>query len=401
MAQHYEVVKGIDWKQVCPPIVLTRCFRVGISISVLLLTTLGVCLTGAGWNVSDWAFAPSSERAVPAIDLTTTQSVTDDSASVWETLADGQGVGWVGNKICGYLQEEHLADGQITGKRALAKCIVDFFWLLLVWSYVGGIITRIAVVRIGRGERVSLREACCFVRRKYVSYLMSPLFIMVSCAVISLPMLLIGLLLNFDVGVVLAAILWLIVMIAGISIAVLLTGLFFGWPLMWPAISAEEAGDVYEATSRSFAYTFQAPIQYLFYVLIALAIWMPGVVIVQNFTAFAEQIIFSIAGVSGGESLTGIQHYLQQGRWDSGEPSGTFTAGANIIFGLHWLGHAMADAFCIAFFFCSSAGVYLMLRRFVDQTEIDEVYVIDEKTKYGLADLIRENEPEADASEEV
>jgi hypothetical protein len=32
----------------------------------------------------------------------------------------------------------------------------------------------------------------------------------------------------------------------------------------------------------------------------------------------------------------------------------------------------------------------LLLRRFVDQTEIDEVFVVDEKTKYGLEDLLQE-----------
>ena len=74
-----------------------------------------------------------------------------------------------------YVHKEHLANGSIQGKYAWAICIVDAFWLLLVWSFVGGAITRIAVVQIGREERIGLKEAFCFVRDKFVSYLMSPL----------------------------------------------------------------------------------------------------------------------------------------------------------------------------------------------------------------------------------
>jgi hypothetical protein len=243
-----------------------------------------------------------------------------------------------------------------------------------------------------------LQEAFCFVRGKYVSYLMSPLFVLVAGAVLSLPILGISALLNFDIGVVLAGVLWVLVVIAGIAIAVLLTGLFFGWPLMWPTISAEETGDVYEATSRSFAYTFQAPLQYFGFALILCAIWVPGVVLVQSFTVLVEQVVFTVAGISGGSTMADVQQFIETGAMGNDSPAGAYALGVNIIGGIHWIGHVVADAFCISFFFCSSAGVYLLLRRFVDQTEIDEVFVIDEKTKYGLEDLLQESAENAAAT---
>lgn len=217
---------------------------------------------------------------------------------------------------------------------------------------------------------------------------MSPLFVLVSCFVLSLPILLISLLLNFDIGVILASILWVVVIAAGIGVAVLLTGFCFGWPLMWPTISAEEAGDVYEATSRSFAYTFQAPIQYLFYVLVSIAIWIPSVILVQNFASLAEQLIFSGMNLAASEGHL-IQEYVS-GQISSDGQSQLFLIGANIIWGLHWFAHLMADAFCAGFFFASVSGIYLLLRRFVDHTPLDEVFVIDDKTKYGLDDLIQQ-----------
>ena len=395
MAQQYEVVKGIDWRQVFPASVLTRCFRVAISVSVLLLATLGVCLTQAGWQLSQSVFAPvqSDPSQAPAIDLTKSEKTGDQAQGFWNALENGDGLAWVSTQFCDYVDKEHLADGSIQGKDAWAICIVDAFWLLLVWSFVGGALTRIAVVQIGREQRVGLKEAFCFVRGKFVSYLMSPLFVLVSCAVLTLPILGISALLNFNIGVVLAGVLWVLVIIAGIAIAVLLTGLFFGWPLMWPTISAEESGDVYEATSRSFAYTFQAPLQYFGYALIVCAIWVPGVFIVQSFAVLVEQVVFTVAGIFGGTAMQDVQQLIETGATNKG--SSTYVLGINIIGGIHWIGHVVADAFCASFFFCSSAGVYLLLRRFVDQTEIDEVFVVDEKTKYGLEDLLQQSAEDA------
>ena len=391
MAQQYEVVKGIDWRQVFPASVLTRCFRVAISVSVLLLATLGVCLTQAGWQLSQSVFAPaqSVRLQVPAVDLKKSEKTGDEPQSFWDALENGNGPAWVSTQFYDYVDKEHLANGSIQGKYAWAICIVDAFWLLLVWSFVGGAITRIAVVQIGREERIGFKEAFCFVRDKFVSYLMSPLFVLVACAVLSLPILGISALLNFNIGVVLAGVLWVLVVIAGIAIAVLLTGLFFGWPLMWPTISAEESGDVYEATSRSFAYTFQAPLQYFGYALIVCAIWVPGVMIVQSFAVLVEQVVFTLAGISGGTAMQDVRQFIETGA--TSNESSAYVLGVNIIGGIHWIGHVVADAFCISFFFCSSAGVYLLLRRFVDQTEIDEVFVVDEKTKYGLEDLLQQS----------
>lgn len=158
---------------------------------------------------------------------------------------------------------------------------------------------------------------------------------------------------------------------------------------MWPTISAEEDGDVYEATSRTFAYTFQAPIQYLFYVSISLAIWVPSVMLVQNFTSLAEQVVFSGMNVAADEGQL-IQDYLT-GKVSLDGQSQIFIMGANIISGLHWFAHLMADAFCVGFFFASFSGIYLLLRRFVDHTPLDEVFVIDDRTKYGLEDLIQQS----------
>ena len=434
MANNYDTVRGVDWREVFPWTALTRAFTVAVSIPVLLLASFGVGLTISGWAIADSLLIPEQPAVAPAgVTTDEMESVTpqetiftedpalqaaveaplidsreqipepvaavqpadyavpaigpiteDDPRSVFERLLVGEGL-----TLLGDLHEMFMGeDRDLDAKTSYAICIVDFAWLLVVWGFFGAMITRIAVIRIGRGEKIGLKEAMADVRKKYISYVMSPLFVLVSCFVLSLPIVLISLLLNFDLGVLLASLLWIVAIVASIGVAVLLTGLFFGWPLMWPTISAEEAGDVYEATSRTFAYTFQAPVQYLFYVLISIVIWVPSVMLVQNFTSLAEQVIFSGMNVAAEEGQL-IQDYLT-GQVSLDGESQSFVMGAKIISGLHWFAHLMADAFCVGFFFSSFSGIYLLLRRCVDHTPLDEVFVIDDKTKYGLEDLIQQ-----------
>lgn len=434
MANNYDTVRGVDWRELFPWTALTRAFTVAVSIPVLLLASFGVGLTISGWAIADSLLIPEQPAVAPAgVTTDEMESVTpqetiftedpalqaaveaplidsreqipepvaavqpadyavpaigpiteDDPRSVFERLLVGEGL-----TLLGDLHEMFMGeDRDLDAKTSYAICIVDFAWLLVVWGFFGAMITRIAVIRIGRGEKIGLKEAMADVRKKYISYVMSPLFVLVSCFVLSLPIVLISLLLNFDLGVLLASLLWIVAIVASIGVAVLLTGLFFGWPLMWPTISAEEAGDVYEATSRTFAYTFQAPVQYLFYVLISIVIWVPSVMLVQNFTSLAEQVIFSGMNVAAEEGQL-IQDYLT-GQVSLDGESQSFVMGAKIISGLHWFAHLMADAFCVGFFFSSFSGIYLLLRRFVDHTPLDEVFVIDDKTKYGLEDLIQQ-----------
>jgi len=434
MANNYDTVRGVDWREVFPWTALTRAFTVAVSIPVLLLASFGVGLTISGWAIADSLLIPEQPAVAPAgVTTGEMESVTpqetiftedpalqaaveaplidsreqipepvaavqpadyavpaigpiteDDPRSIFERLLVGEGL-----TLLGDLHEMFMGeDRDLDAKTSYAICIVDFAWLLVVWGFFGAMITRIAVIRIGRGEKIGLKEAMADVRKKYISYVMSPLFVLVSCFVLSLPIVLISLLLNFDLGVLLASLLWIVAIVASIGVAVLLTGLFFGWPLMWPTISAEEAGDVYEATSRTFAYTFQAPVQYLFYVLISVVIWVPSVMLVQNFTSLAEQVIFSWMNVAAEEGQL-IQDYLT-GQVSLDGESQSFVMGAKIISGLHWFAHLMADAFCVGFFFSSFSGIYLLLRRFVDHTPLDEVFVIDDKTKYGLEDLIQQ-----------
>ena len=48
---------------------------------------------------------------------------------------------------------------------------------------------------------------------------------------------------------------------------------------------------------------------------------------------------------------------------------------------------SLADAFLYGLFWCLSSAVYLLLRKDVDQTEMDEIFLVDEKRTYTLPPL--------------
>src|SRR5262249_33119221 len=52
--------------------------------------------------------------------------------------------------------------------------VLLILWFLVVWGFFGGVITRMAVLQLSGKEGGGVRESIAFVRRRYVSYLLSP-----------------------------------------------------------------------------------------------------------------------------------------------------------------------------------------------------------------------------------
>jgi hypothetical protein len=179
------------------------------------------------------------------------------------------------------------------------------------------------------------------------------------------------------VGVFLAALVWIFVLLGALLTAVVFVGLLFGWPLMWAALSAEEMGDVFEATQRSFSYTFGRPLQYAWYTLVALLIGSAAFVVVQW---MAELIVYmSYWLVSWGAGTDALRNLAGTGGWRS--------AGVGIIHSLEYLVRTAASSFRYAFFWCAAGAIYLLLRKDSDCIEFDVVHVPDQQVRYSLPPL--------------
>jgi hypothetical protein len=168
--------------------------------------------------------------------------------------------------------------------------ILVLLWALAVWGFFGGAITRLAAVQVARNEKIPLREALLFAKDHFVSYFAAPAFPLLLLGILVICLWVFGWLAGFTYlfgDIVIAGLLWPVVLLVGLIMAVVLVGLV-GWPLMNATISAE-GSDSFDALSRSYSYVYQAPWHYLWYWLVATGY---GMVLVFFVGFMASLIVF-------------------------------------------------------------------------------------------------------------
>ena len=142
---------------------------------------------------------------------------------------------------------------------SLAFVLLCLLWVVLVWAFFGGAIVRIASLELTRHEQIGWKPAFKHAREKFLAYFSAPLLPLLGVLLFTLPIVVLGLLMRLDVGLLVAGIVWPLVLIGGLLMGIMLLGLFFGWPLMWGAIGTE-ASDSFDALSRSYSYVISGPI---------------------------------------------------------------------------------------------------------------------------------------------
>ncbi len=396
MATERVVVREMAWRELCPWLILFRTFGLAISLPILFLATLGTLLTPLGWIGSEAWLMPGHDRedaAFRRVAMADNTRWAHELRDEWAPLSMfPQSIGEIVHTDPSIIEPIYrrfvwpLASvfrGEVRGAR-LGVLLLGTLWMLLVWGFFGGAITRMAVVKLGREEQIGLGEALRHAAGRWLSYISSPLFPLVGVVLIALPLVLIGLLMRTSGGVLLAGVFWFLFLLGGLSITILLLGLMFGWPLMWGVISSEEQGDAFDAFSRSYSYTFQRPLHYLFYAFLA-----------TFFGALAWLLVFHFSEAVLSFSRLPAQLVVGSERWSElssaiANPGFRWEPvcfGASLIAVWEGLVRTIAAAFGYSFFFCLAAAIYLLLRRDVDQTEFDEVYVEREDRQYRLPDL--------------
>jgi hypothetical protein len=285
--------------------------------------------------------------------------------------------------------------------RDAAFYLCGLLWMLVVWSLPGGFITRRAIVELATESPAPVYETGEFALRRYGWYFLAPLYPLVGVALLTLPVALLGVLFQASLGFgsIVAGILWIFVAAAGVAAMWLLVGLLFGWPLMWPAISAERDGDAFEAFSRSYSYVYGRPLYYFFYFVVAALFGALCWAVVEIVTAIVIDFGFwALSWGSGGVKALQLRQlaleYARTGQTPGA--TGALAAGAMLVGLVVALVQAVAAAFRFSFFFTAASAIYLLLRHNVDEKEMDEVWLFNqpEDTKVR-ADVITARGPSA------
>jgi len=395
-------LRAVAWLELLPWLCLFRTFRLAIGIRLLLLSAVAIFITFMGWSVIGWVFSNDLDVAqrVKALGdcpwLSITEMVADEPGLPQIPRLDGSLPNLPAtNPVWGSWKQLSQPFFDIfrwnVTKSFLAYALLCGLWVLAVWAFFGGAITRTVAVQLARDERIGWLPMIRHAVGKWRAYFAAPLFPLAGVLAAMIPIAFLGLFLRLNLGVFLAALVWPLALLGGLVMAVLLLGLIFGWPLMWATIGTEGT-DSFDALSRSYAYVFQRPLHYLFYVLVAGLFGALGWLLVSNFAAAVVLLTYWAASWTAG--------------WQGGAPRiDVVIKGAE---GLDMIGSAgaalirfwvacvklLAVGFLYSYFWTASTAIYFLLRRDVDATEVDEVSLDEEEDEqlYGLPPLETDEE---------
>ncbi len=180
---------------------------------------------------------------------------------------------------------------------------------------------------------------------------------------------------------------------------------------MYPTI-AVEGSDAFDAISRSFSYAFARPWRTGLYGLVALVYGTICCLFVRLFAfiALAATHWFVKGGIfTGGSNLAGNADRLDA-LWPapmfsdfhpaiSWDALGGFESIAAVVIAIWvYIVIGVVVAFGLSFFASSTTVIYYLLRRKVDATDLDDVYVEESEEELAgeLAEALADQEPQAE-----
>ena len=377
-------LRAIAWSEVFPWLSIARVFRVSIAARMLVLAAVAILITATGWGILGAIFgtdSPATQWLTPFSNcswLAVTERVPNQPsfAPFFHGQQDPKGwrdAYWSHDPVTGpwtLLTSPSLAGLSQTGlsPSAITCLILCGLLSVAVWAFFGAAICRIAAVQLAADEQVGFGAALRFACRKWPSYCFAPLLPIGGVLLAAIPVLVLGFIMKANIGVLLGGFLWPLALAAGAFMTLLLVGVLFGWPLMWATISAEGT-DSFDALSRTYAYLFQRPLHYLFYAIVAGFLGWLGWLLVENLAAAVVWMAYWAAGWGSGDAQ--IQAIVT----GSESLAGAGYAGAILVRFFAGCVKLLAVGYLFSYFWSAAAAIYFLLRRDVDATETDEVYL--------------------------
>ncbi|MGO9111754.1 MAG: hypothetical protein ACLP9L_21215 [Thermoguttaceae bacterium] len=403
-------LRAIHWSEIFPWLSITRSFRLAVSLRLMTFGAVAVLLTLLGWwgiaGIFSHEGAPNSswtgvfedqsawrviDRSVPNRPFARSVPTTPVPSQLGATDSPGLRIHVLGPMIHTWallsqpvwriLSIQPPTSAEPLTVMDFLSLLLSALWSLAVWAYFGAAISRVAAVQLATGEPVGWGAALRWATAKWLAYFAAPLLPMLGVALVVLPVLVLGILMKADFLAVLTALIWPLVLAGAFVMTLLLIGVLLGWPLMWATISVEGT-DSFDALNRTYAYVFQRPLRYFFYMSVAALIGWLGWFVVENFAA--SVIWLASWAASWGAGSARIED-LTAG---SGDTSLAHAASWLIAFWGGWV-KLLAIGYAFSYFGVASTAIYFLLRRDVDARETDEVFLDADTSeeKFGLPKL--------------
>lgn len=179
-------------------------------------------------------------------------------------------------------------------ERVILAVLIAMLWWYPVHIWWGAL-CRLSMVEIARDERIDLKDALRYAKRRSRSLYFAPLGLIVIWITLFLCIAFLALIGAIPaVGPVVAGVLSPLALIAAFFLVLLELGGLFGSPLVAPAIAAD-SNDSFDAVSRSFAYVFGRPWHYIWHMLVLSVYGAVCAVFVVGFTVAMLAVVSTAA----------------------------------------------------------------------------------------------------------
>lgn len=379
-----------DRRERFPSLHYRHAFRIAIQFPQLLFAAIAVLVLALGQRVIDEApFAPADavsqlpwERAVLHVDSER------PAASAGRTTA-----GFAELLLLPYRSVMQPAAGLLAPDNDWSTAAwhwTHLLWALLVWAFFGAGIARTAAIRFAVDQTISVKSATAFAAKRFGANLFAPIIPTAGLLILWLLCTVGGWIARIPgAGAYIASVFWFVALLLGLVTALIAIGAAFGWPLMYPAIAAEDS-ESFDGFSRSFSYVYGRPAQGLRLIVCGIAY---GVVVVGAVMLLAQAAAYlAVWGVSSGmgwenaPDLAGGSSFFQFGL----ESGGNRVPEAARGIASFWMNAAavVVNGFAVSLFWTLATIAYFILRQADDGTALDEVFLWDEEQPDALLPLV-------------
>ena len=260
--------------------------------------------------------------------------------------------------------------------------LVIAFVVLLLWSVVGGALSRVHAVRIARDRSIRWDDGYAFALGNLRSFVQAPLFVLLAAALflaldaaagaaIAIPW----------AGAILQVILQPLALLAGLIVTIIVLGGIFGFPLLQSAIAVERNGTL-DAVSRTYSYAFTRPVLFVAGGALVFAVaglisglgaWFLEDVTLRGLLLGASWSEETMQAIGGG--------YAAARSFGVPNPPDDMAAPAQISMWVSYVWSALAilavRGFVLSYVVGGLTDLYFLLRQEVDGTPTTEIYLED------------------------
>jgi hypothetical protein len=422
-----QLFQGVDWRQMLPFTHIFRAFRIAIHPSKLMLGLALLLTVYAGGRVLDVLWPVKYRAVMDEVSIYQAANTSGEfEQAVSMAASDRHGLfrtffAYQAHEFDGVVHSVltndwfdqspespgvpgHIYNFVVVGPLWMMRIhtVFSVFFAILflsAWSLFGGAIARLAAVHVARDEKVSVRQALDFAVGKFLSFASAPIIPMLIVLGVGLLLAGASLLVNIPIlGPVVLGAAFCLALLGGVVQTLVILGAIGGFNLMYPTV-AVEGSDSFDAISRSFSYIYARPWRMLFYTAVAVAYGAVTYLFVRFF------ILLMLALAHHFVSMGSFMHVgLVPQMWPSPLTTGRLTytpdyaslnwaesIGAGLLSFWIYLVIGVLGAYAISFYFSANTIIYLLMRRQLDATAMDDVFL--ENSDEDFAPVASASEP--------